>query len=109
MNSLEIELQESFIKQEYKNIPGNLKDAMIRYVVHKILPGGFLKAVLENNLFLAVGKADDNSQKNLSVICKWFYNIPPSSCWGSPKIVNKYLTDKVLNENTDIVDQGKEW
>jgi len=50
-----------------------------------LLPGGFLQAVLSNNLFEAVGRVDDDNGKVLLYICQYIYNELPAACHGSPQ------------------------
>ena len=42
-------------------IPAHTKAALDRYVNDRLLPGGFLTAVLSNDLFGAVGSADSEN------------------------------------------------
>jgi len=71
-------------------IPLHLKEAFDRYVDHGIEPGGFLMAVLENNLCQAVGRADDQNIQILKDIVAYVYNDMPSECWGSPEKVRAW-------------------
>ena len=72
-------------------IPEIVKDSIDRYVSDKIPTGGFIKAVLSNNLFEAFSRADNNNTKHMSDIVGYIYNEIPSECWGSPEIVEKWL------------------
>ena len=62
---------------EYKNIPENIQASILRYVEHGIKPGGFLTAVLNNDLYNATGRADAESLKSLHLIVMWFANHRP--------------------------------
>lgn len=72
-------------------LPNHMHAALERYVFDGILPGGFLEAVLSNNLMEAVTKAD---YTNLAALKDWvmfvYWNIP-SGCWKS----DKHITDWV--------------
>jgi len=68
--------------------------ALDRYVQEKILPGGFLMAVLTNDLFGAVSRADSDNLAALPDICRYIYNELPSGCWGSRDIVYQYIEDR---------------
>lgn len=46
--------------------------------------GGFLTAVLENDLIRAVAYADASSRANIWAICRHIYHELPADCWGSP-------------------------
>ncbi len=45
--------------------------------------GDFLKAVIENDLKEAIGRADISALDNLPHIVAYLYNDCPSECWGS--------------------------
>lgn len=61
----------------------NMMGAIQRYIEHRIPPGSFLTAVIENNLSEAVGRADDENCANLPAFVAYFYNEAPGMCWGS--------------------------
>jgi hypothetical protein len=67
-------------------------EALDRYVKDRIPTGGFLGAVLCNNLKEAVGMADIESQLQLCAIVSYCYNHIPSESWGSPEKVAQWLT-----------------
>jgi len=64
------------------------------YVEHKIRTGGFLEAVLSNDLFSAFGKADEGNKRQMHEIVKYVYNELPSNCWGSKEKVEAWLNKK---------------
>ena len=72
-------------------LEGNLKDTLDRYANSRIPTGGFLQAVLENDLMEAVGRADDINRYRLHEICSYVYNNMPASCHGNKEIVNAWL------------------
>lgn len=76
-----------------------IKESLSRYVEHRISPGGFLTAVLENNLMEAVGRADAINMRNLHEISKYVYNELPSNVWGSREKVEKHLSGEQLKDN----------
>lgn len=67
------------------------KASLDRYVKDKIPTGDFLQAVLENNLFNAFGRADDENRKDLREIIRYIYHELPGDCWGSPEKVKNWL------------------
>ena len=73
------------------NIPEHTQGSIERYVLNRYAPGGFLTAVLANDLFGATGRADDQNIVALKDICAWIYNRAPTDCWGSYEIVKRYL------------------
>ena len=80
------------------NIPQRTKESLDKYVNEKIPTGGFLLAVLTNDLFEAVERADIDNKKALNDICRYIYNEMPSACWGSPQIVKKWLGYDIESE-----------
>ncbi len=67
------------------------KESIDRYVENGMEPGGFITAVLENDLVGAFGRADTAAMTNLKHIICYCYNEIPSICWGSrEKVANWY-------------------
>jgi len=75
-------------------IPEHMHDGIVLYLVHKIPPGGFLTAVLENDLFGACSKADHINIGLLYVYCTFFYTVCPPGCYGSPEKVKAWLEER---------------
>ena len=61
------------------------------YVKYKYPPGGFVYAVLSNNLMEAFNRADSINTKYMKDIVSYVYNHIPMDCWGSKEIVDKWL------------------
>ncbi len=62
-----------------------------QYVDHRVPPGGFLFAVLSNDLYEAVGRADDLNRANLPAIAEYVrWNIPVA-CRGSVEAVRAWI------------------
>lgn len=80
---------------EYSAIPGNTQDGLERYLVHKIPPGGFLTAVLENDLMGAFNRADLGNQRAMHLIAKFLYNRMPIGSYGSKQQVNDWLNNEM--------------
>lgn len=70
------------------------KEALDRYVNDRIPTGDFLRAVLENNLMEALGRADLGNRITIFEICQYIYNELPSPCHGSPEKVQAWLERK---------------
>jgi len=69
----------------------DVKEAIDRYVDHRIHPGGFLEAVLCNDLKESLGRADDWNREDLFSIVSYCWNNIPYDCWGSPERVKAWL------------------
>lgn len=68
-------------------------EGLVRYKDHRIETGGFLRAVLENDLKEAVQRADLENQRSLCSIVAWCYNNMPAHAWGSPERVRLWLAN----------------
>lgn len=75
-------------------IPDYMIGGLVRYIDNHIQPGGFLTAVLSNDLMGACGQADDTNRHLLFNYCNFLYNHAPSKCWGSPEAVARWLEQK---------------
>lgn len=69
----------------------DVKASLDRYANEHCPTGGFLQAVLENNLMEAMGRADDFNRVALFDICSYIYNHLPVACHGSPEKVKRWL------------------
>ena len=74
--------------------PKRVIESLLRYQDEHCPTGGFLQAVLENNLFEAFMRADDVNREKLFEIVSWTYNNLRSDCYGSKEIVTKWLSKK---------------
>jgi hypothetical protein len=64
----------------YGNLPEHMQQSARDYVERGILSGGFLSAVLENNLVLACSYADTINQHHLRTWAEWLWNEAPTAC-----------------------------
>lgn len=71
-------------------VPNHLVSGLALYVVMGIRPGGFMTAVLENDLKGAIACADANSYAGLKELVQFLYNSVPASCYGTPEKVEKW-------------------
>lgn len=72
-------------------IEQRFKESIDLYVQHRVPTGGFLRAVLENDLRNAIGSADMDAMDNLKHIVCYLYNEIPSNCWGNKERVEAWL------------------
>ena len=82
---------------DYSRIPTHMREGTQRYIENGIPPGDFLRALVENDLFGAMGKADDVNQRAMFYWCVFFYNEAPSGCFGSPQKVAAWIASGGLN------------
>lgn len=64
---------------------------LVRYRDEHCPTGSFIRAVLENNLMEALGRADEENLRDIMEICRFLYWNMPSVCYGSPKKVEMWL------------------
>lgn len=76
---------------EKADVPEHLREGLVRYLVHRIQPGHFLTAVLENNLLQAVARGDDVSLAGLPNLMRFLVNAAPGDASGSPETVREWL------------------
>jgi hypothetical protein len=75
----------------HPKFPEHMKHGIELYVNKGIEPGGFMRAVLENDLVEALAKADHtNILLLLEIVQFMFWEIPASS-WGDPEAVSAWI------------------
>lgn len=79
---------------DYSELPELLQEGMRNYVEHRLMPGGFLQAVLSNDLTTAALTADDINRPRLADIAEWCYDELPIACWGDPEKVSRWLDNQ---------------
>lgn len=84
----------------YAAIPPSIKRGMVDHIKHGAPTGGYLTAVLENDLARAAAKADEYSLAALRDTAAWLWNNAPPECWGSPEKVHQW------REALGAVEQG---
>lgn len=73
--------------------PGVIKSLKL-YAEAGVPPGGFLEAVLSNDLKEAFGRADENNRYAMFDIVSYCWNHIPAACWGSKEAVTEWLKAK---------------
>lgn len=74
-----------------ENVPAIIIDSLDNYRDKKWEPGGFLTAVLSNDLQDAVARADEHNIRIIPDIVYVLYNDYPSGMWGSREAVREWL------------------
>ena len=82
-------------------IPRHMVKAVLAYFNHKCPPGGFLRAVLENDLMQATRKADDENLECLHVYPAFFHNKAPDRSYGSKKLVQAWLDSRTEDDEAE--------
>ena len=70
---------------------GHAGKSLWRWVERGTTPGGFLTAVLRNDLSGAVGKADDRNVELIPNYVRLLYNFAPAGCWGSERQMSDWF------------------
>ena len=74
-----------------QDITAETREALDRYINDHLEPGGFLYAVLCNDLKEACARADVRNRYAIWHIVNHLYNNCPSTCWGTPERVTAWL------------------
>lgn len=82
------------VEQKFQNWPidQSLVNSLAMYVKERVPTGGFLRAVLENDLLDAVNRADLVNQMQLRNIANFVRTAVPAVAQGSPEKVIRWLT-----------------
>lgn len=83
--------------------PDHLRESLDRYANDGVPTGGFLRAVLENDLLAAIGSADEINSLALPHIVAYVYNEMPAGAWGSPENVDRYLKGKRMEARAKLL------
>jgi hypothetical protein len=86
-------------------IPSHMHGGIVRYVEQGVVPGGFLTAVINNDLRMACANADIHNQSKLHAFVMWFYNQAPSGCWGHENAVRDWcrpIPERLMNDEAEV-------
>ena len=83
----------NFTHINYSMLPEHMQEVARLYLEHRIPPGSFMTAVLENDFIGAVGKADQINIHFLKNWAQWVYSECPALAWGSPAKVTAWLSE----------------
>lgn len=72
-------------------VSNSVKESLDLWVKDGIMPGGFLMAVLRNDLFGALRRADSYNRASIFQIVEYINNEIPSDCWGSADKMEKHF------------------
>lgn len=89
------------IEEHIHLLPEHIRDSMRLYVFEKLEPGGFLTAILANDLKGAVMRADSINKMSIPQyveFCTWAL---PMACWGSYEKVSQWLKPEEAEEVDD--------
>jgi len=78
-------------------VPEHMQADARAYVEEGKPPGGFLMAVLCNDLMGAFSRADGTNEAHMKEWTMWLFNDAPSICWGDEETVNEWIESGGLN------------
>lgn len=99
-------MPESDVVHYRKVLPKHTQVAIDNYVVRGIAPGGFLRSVLDNDLYGAVVLADSQNLKALKDIAQFFRNYVPDVCKGDKHCVDNWCQYKGLEGRGALIPSG---
>lgn len=83
---------------DYHRIPPHMMEGLIAYRDSHIPVGGFLQAIIGNNLTEAVARADDTNLWIIPIYVSWFRWEMPADAWGNSKAYIAWI-QRPLDEN----------
>lgn len=84
-------------RSEYDGIvPSYTLDSLIRYAEQGVPTGGFLEAVLANDMMGAMSRADSENRAAIGAICQFVYMEMPIGSWGSREIFHQWVRRRGL-------------
>lgn len=78
------------------DVPEHDIGGLVDYVLEHVPTGGFLRRLLCNDLFGAVGKADKDNRLALPQICQFIYNAFPPGSFGSAELYEEWIAKRVV-------------
>lgn len=75
-------------------LPQDVRESLDFYATHRVMPGGFLYAVLSHDLFNAVWRADPKNLAALPAIVAYVYNELPPLSHGNAGMVDEWVCRK---------------
>jgi hypothetical protein len=77
----------------YEKLPFHMIDSLIRYIENGEHLGGFLTAILCNDLFKAVSRADEQNLSLLPLYVRYIYNELPIASYGTLEKVKAWMKE----------------
>lgn len=88
------------------NVHEDCRDAIFNYLVYGYEPGGFLTAVLCNDLYRAATVCDFENAKRLTEVARFVIQALPGACYGNREIMAEWMA-KTNEEREQILIKGK--
>lgn len=78
-------------EMQARDVPEQLHDGLVRYLVHHIPTGHFLLAILASDVPEALRRADPICQRGLSALYLFLFQVAPGNSWGDYTTVREWL------------------
>lgn len=88
--------------EKLNTLPFHMQATVRLWIERAIPPGSFLTAVLCNDLFEALGRADEVNANALKNYAIYFYSFAPSGCYGSTERFSEWA------KSGGLIGQGHE-
>lgn len=76
----------------WSDLPDTSQEALKRYFLYGLPPGGFLTSLLSNHPWsLVIGRADSWNKPILGKYLEWLQEHAPAGSWGSEQAVQAWL------------------
>lgn len=72
-------------------VPRSLHEGLVEYIVARRPMGGFLNAIVQNDLVEACRHADLENHARIYRVVYFLINFATAECWGSPAKVEAWL------------------
>lgn len=95
------------LQYDWPQLKGSTIASLLRYRDERIPTGGFLRAVLENDLNSSFAHADRENRESLHDIVQFCRSELPALCWGSPAKVHDWLIKADLADEDKILRDTK--
>lgn len=90
-------ITQDIVEKAALSLPAHMQDGAIGYVLHGWEPGGFLTAVLLNDLISAAERADEQNARALYAWAVFVYNAVPVGARGSTENIMSWMAAGGLN------------
>ncbi len=82
------------LRRTEAGLPVTLHAGLREYIAARRPVGGFLTAVLSNDLAEACKRADEDNRTRICDVLVFLHAYAPAPCWGSPDKVHAWLLDQ---------------
>jgi len=82
---------------DWNLIPEHMRYGVKEYIEDGVPQGGFLAAMIQNNLKETFIRADDINRMSIGGFVEFFYRFAPISCWGSQANYDTWIERSGLN------------